>query len=210
MNRTLIDYTPETETLDTEAFRDETALESGSSESVFSETEELELAAEFLEVQSEQELDRFLGDLISRAGKAVGTIVRSPIGQALGGVLKNAARQALPIAGRAIGGYVGGGTGAQVGAKAAAAAGTTLRPRARRAQPGGQGVRDRQELRPLRRSDGQGRRHREELRHRRWSLAKSAAAQAAARHAPGLLRSAPPAHSGRWVRRGRNIVVVNS
>ena len=67
--------------------------------------------------------------------------MRSPIGQALGGVLKNAARQALPIAGRAIGGYVGGSTGAQVGAKAAAAAGATLRPRARRAQPGGQGVR---------------------------------------------------------------------
>ena len=168
MNRTLIDYTPETETLDTEAFRDETALESGSSGSVFSETEELEFAAEFLEVQSEHGLDRFLGDLISRAGKAVGTIVRSPIGQALGGVLKNAARQALPIAGRAIGGYVGGGTGAQARRQSRSRGRTALRPRARRAQPGGQGVRDRQELRPLRRRDGQGRRHRDRVRHRRW------------------------------------------
>ena len=209
MNRTLIDYTPETETLDAEAFRDETALESGSSGTVFSESEEMEIAAEFLEVQSEHELDRFLGDLISRAGKAVGTIVRSPIGQALGGVLKNAARRALPIAGRAIGGYVGGSTGAQAGARAAAAAGRLFGLELEGLSPedkefeiaksfvrfAGEAVRTaitaQRPAPPV-------------------ALAKSAAAQAATRHAPGLLRSAPPALSGRWIRRGRNIVVVNS
>src|SRR6185503_13377494 len=91
--------------------------------SVFNKRDEMELATELLDVQSEQELDRFLGDLISRAGQAVGRFVSSPTAHALGGILKSAARHALPIAGRALGGYVGGSTGAQLGAQAAAAAG---------------------------------------------------------------------------------------
>jgi hypothetical protein len=209
MNRTLIDYTPEAETFEAEAFRDESAFESESAGSVFNETDEIELAAEFLEVQSERELDRFLGDLISRAGKAVGSIVRSPIGQALGGVLKNAAKQALPIAGRAIGSYGGSSTGAQAGARAAAAAGRLF------------GL----ELEGLSPEDKEfeiaksfvrfaGEAVRTAVTAQRPAppvvVAKSAVAQAAARHAPGLLRSAPPALTGRWVRRGRNIVVVNS
>ncbi len=72
MNRRLVDYTPETETFEAEAFRDESSLETQGGGSVFSETEEMELASELLAVQSEQELERFLGDLISRAGQAVG------------------------------------------------------------------------------------------------------------------------------------------
>ena len=36
-------------------------------ETVFSEAEEMELAAQLMEVNSEEELDRFLGDLIRKA-----------------------------------------------------------------------------------------------------------------------------------------------
>jgi hypothetical protein len=89
---------------------------------VFNEVQETELAAEMLEIGSEAELDRFLGDLISKAGRAVGQFVSSPTGQALGGLLKGAARKVLPMAGQALGGYIGGDTGARIGARLGTAA----------------------------------------------------------------------------------------
>src|SRR4029077_1840989 len=82
-----------------------------------------ELAGELLEVTNEAELDRFLGDLISKAGKAVGSFIRSPIGKAVGGWLKGAAKQALPLAGGALGGLVGGPLGAKIGSGLASYAG---------------------------------------------------------------------------------------
>src|SRR5690348_8434211 len=66
----------------------------GETGSPFNETQEMELAAELLSVTNQGELDRFLGDLVKKAGQAVGSFVRSPVGQALGGVLKDAARKA--------------------------------------------------------------------------------------------------------------------
>jgi len=102
-----MEYNPETELMP-EAFEyGETEWPGETGESgVFSETEEMELAAELLGVASEQELDRFLGSLIQRAGRAVGQFVKSPTGQALGGILKGAAKQALPVVGSALGGYL--------------------------------------------------------------------------------------------------------
>src|SRR5262245_11837930 len=82
----------------------EAAFEAMQSEAgVYGETQEMALAAELLELTNEQELNQFIGDLIKKAGKAVGGIVKSPIGQALGGVLKQAAKTALPMAGAALG-----------------------------------------------------------------------------------------------------------
>src|ERR1700730_19302100 len=60
----------------------------GETGEVFGETAQMELATELLEVTTEAELDRFLGELIERAGRAVGEFVRSPEGQAIGGILK--------------------------------------------------------------------------------------------------------------------------
>ena len=90
---------------------------------VFGETEQMELASELLEVTSEAELDRFLGDLISRAGRAVGKVVESSEGQAIGSILKGAANQVLPGIGSAVGCYFGGPAGAKVGSNVASAAG---------------------------------------------------------------------------------------
>ena len=83
-----------------------------SSGETLGENELQELAAELMEVSDEAELDNFLGDLISKAGSAVGKFVSSPTGQALTGALKSAAKQLLPMAGKAVGGYFGGATGA--------------------------------------------------------------------------------------------------
>ena len=93
---------------------------------VFNEADEMELAAQLMEVNDEQELDQFLGNLIRKAGRAIGRVVRSPVGQAIGGVLKGVARKALPLAGTALGGFVGGPLGAQIGSGLASAAGGAL------------------------------------------------------------------------------------
>lgn len=90
---------------------------------VFSEAQAMELAAELLEVNSEAELEQFLGNLIRKAGQAAGQFIKSPVGQQLGGLLKGAAKQALPMVGRAIGGYFGGSSGAKIGSQVASTAG---------------------------------------------------------------------------------------
>ncbi|WP_433968360.1 hypothetical protein [Tunturiibacter gelidiferens] len=90
-----------------------------SGETVFNENEQMNLAAELMEVSSEQELEYFLGDLFKKAGSAVGSFINSSTGQALGGLLKGAAKQLLPMAGQALGGYLGGPTGAQIGGQLA-------------------------------------------------------------------------------------------
>ena len=95
-------------------------------ESIFSEADETELAAQLLEVSNEAELDQFIGSLLSKAARTVGQIARSPVGQAVGGVLKGVAKKALPLAGGAIGGYIGGPLGAKIGSGLASAAGQAL------------------------------------------------------------------------------------
>ena len=84
------------------------------------------LTAELLEITNEEELNYFLGDLVKRAAEPIGKVVRSPVGQAIGGVLKSAAKEALPLAGTAIGTYFGGPLGAKIGSGLAQAAGSAL------------------------------------------------------------------------------------
>jgi hypothetical protein len=89
------------------------------------ESQELELASELLGVTSEQELEQFLGDVFRTVGRNVGQFVRSDTGRALGGILKDAAGQALPVVGRAVADYVSPGSG-DTGASLAQKAGTLL------------------------------------------------------------------------------------
>jgi hypothetical protein len=188
---------------------------------VFNENQENELAAELLEISSEAELDHFLGDLIKKAGSAVGSFVSSPTGQALGGLLKGAAKKVLPMAGQAIGGYFGGATGAQIGGKLASAASNLFESEnedremdaaksfvrlaadaVKNAAAAPAGVNPR-------------------------AVASAALTKAAQVHAPGLLSTTPgaqpaataagttvsgvgQARSGRWLRRGTKIVLYGA
>jgi hypothetical protein len=97
----------------------------GELESSEYEMNELELASELLEVAGEDELEQFLGDLVQRAAGAAGTFLRSDTGRQLTGILRNAAKQALPVVGGAIGGAVAPG-GAQWGSRIATAAGDLM------------------------------------------------------------------------------------
>lgn len=217
IDRSFMDYNAETELMP-EAFEYGEAEWSGETgvSGVFSENEEMELAAELLGVASEQELDRFLGDLIRRGSQAVGKFVKSPTGQALGGILKGAAKQALPVVGTALGGYLGGEKGAQFGGQVAAAAekvfgleleGLSLEDQEFEAAKhfvrfAGEAVKN-AALAPTS-ADAK-------------TAVQAAAVNAAQKLAPGLLvpASAQPSapanaggsQSGRWIRRGNTIIL---
>lgn len=64
---------------------------------------EIAMASELLEVQTEAELEQFLGGLVRKAAGAVGDVAGSGAGRALRGVLKRAAGRALPAVGHAVG-----------------------------------------------------------------------------------------------------------
>jgi hypothetical protein len=91
-------------------------LPGGTYDRPFSESELDELALELLQVRDEQELDQFLGALLSKAASAIGKFVRSPAGNALKGILKNAISSAVPVLGGVVSSLIpSGGAGSEVG-----------------------------------------------------------------------------------------------
>lgn len=178
----------------------------GEAEGVFSEADELELAAELLEVGDEAELDQFLGKLISRAGRALGKVVRSPIGRSISGMLKNVAKQALPIAGGALGNLVAPGIGGAVGSQLASSAGSMFGLElegmsaedqefevARRiVRLGGEAVRQAADMPPTAPPAAN---------------AQAAMAAAAQQHAPGLVNRPAPPRAGNGHTPGRQRVI---
>lgn len=199
---------------ETDAFEFTEDVGSSELESPFSEEEEIDLATELLDISSEAELDQFLGSLIKKAGKAIGKFAKSSTGKALGGILKGAAKAALPILGTAAGGFIGGPLGAKVGGQLASGAGKLL------------GL----ELEGLSQEDQEFEVAKQFVRFagtaaknavsapatvNPLAAAKSAAVAAAKQYAPGLLSSGSTAgsssqmgRSGRWVRRGNRIVIL--
>ncbi|MBD7917537.1 hypothetical protein H9657_04490 [Cellulomonas sp. Sa3CUA2] len=90
----------------------------GESENELGGQGEIGLATELLEVTSEEELDRFLGDVLRSAVSAGKAFASSSAGRAVGGLLKSAAKQALPHVGRMVGGavpWIGADAGGKVG-----------------------------------------------------------------------------------------------
>jgi len=187
---------------------------SGEVESPLGEMEEMELASELLEVTSEQELEQSLSDVFNTIGQAAGNFIRSDTGQALGGILKDslssAAKQALPVVGRAIGDIAGG--YGDIGAQAGSAVGSLLG-----LELEGLSAEDRefevarQLVRFVGSAAGQAAAAPPQI--PPSTVARTAVRRAARIYAPGLLprlqgrstRLWP--RGGRWVRRGRTIVL---
>jgi predicted transcriptional regulator len=67
----------------------------------FSEEQELELALELMAVQSEAELEQFLGKMFKGVWKGI-----KKVATPLGGILKGIARKALPFVGGALGSFI--------------------------------------------------------------------------------------------------------
>ena len=159
--------------------------------STFSETDQMELAAELLEVRNEEELDHFLGGLLDSAVGAIGHLLPGGVGKSLTGLLKGAASKLIPVAGSALGGMFGGPVGAALGGNLASAAGKLL------------GL----ELEGLAREDQESETAKAFVRFAAdaaqdaatappdldpVSVAHAAFANAASRHAPGLLATSEP------------------
>jgi uncharacterized protein (DUF697 family) len=174
---------------------------------------EAELVQELLEVQSEEELEQFLGDLVKKVAKGVGGFIKSPVGQALGGALKSVAKTALPVAGAALGSFVAPGVGTALGGQLGSMASRLFEVEL-------EGMdREQQELEIARRyvrfaTDAARNAALADQSIPSRALVTAAVADAARRYAPGIIEdgrgsgSSGLATSGRWIRRGRRIVVL--
>ena len=186
----------------------------GETHGIFTEAQEMELAQELLSVNTEAELDQFLGNLIRKAGSAIGKAVRSPVGQAIGGMLKGVAKKALPLAGGALGAWVGGPLGAKIGSGLGNLAGTALGLEAETMQ---QEDREFEGARHFVRMAGDVVKRTTSTGNADPRAAAQAATMAATKQfAPGLLNpaaaadtasSAPGGNSGRWVRKGNQVIL---
>ena len=193
----------------------------GETEGLFNEAEEMDLASELLSVSNEDELDYFLGGLLRKASRALGGALKTAEGQALGGLLRGVVKRALPIAGRVFGNIVAPGVGGALGGAAAQNLGNMF------------GL----ELEGLSNEDQEFEAAKRIVRLAGDAAqqaamapagnprvtAQSAVLQSAQRHAPGLAnsqsRQRSAAHgrhhkcncgvaSGRWIRRGRHVIIV--
>ena len=191
----------------------------GEGETMMSEADEMALAAELLDVSNEGELDQFLGGLFKKVSGAAGKVIKSPIGKALGGMIKPLAKSALPMLGGALGSFIPiPGVGTALGSAAGKAAGRMFGLEtegmsaededfevARRVvRLSADAAKNAASLPPSAAGSPQ-------------AAAKQALMTAAQTHAPGLFSAATngagkasgrPSQTGRWVRRGRTIVLL--
>jgi len=164
---------------------------------VFHEDEVTELAAELLGVSSEQELDHFLGNFLKRARDLAGSFLSSAQGKALGGILKGIAPKVVPWLANAIAPGLGGPIAGALGLELEG-----LSPEDREFESAKQYIRLGAEAVKQAAAAPQSADARE--------VADAAMTRAAQQFAPGLLPGtalASHAHSGRWVRRGRHIIL---
>lgn len=222
-------FEEETDSFETEGFEYDFEAEGGMYEEVgadspFHEADELDLATELLSVTEEAELDQFLGKLLRKASRGIRRVAGGALGP-LGGMLKGIAKKALPFVGGALGSIVPG-AGTALGTALGSAVSGAL-------EVDMEGLnQDEQEFDMARRfvrlAGGAA---------RKAGLlppgfdpraaARSALATAARQYAPGLLSllgeagAAPPprmggaapaapmrpGQSGKWVRRGRKIIL---
>ena len=203
----------------------------------FDETEEMDLAAELLTVSGDEELEYFLGKLVRRAARGVSRFARSKAGKAVGGILRNVAKKALPVAGAALGNAIVPGVGGIVGGKLASAAGRAFGLELEGMSPEDQEF---EVARRFVRLAGETTQNAARaLSGPPKVVAKRALVAASRKHAPGLVQvsqriqtgsrspagaarrgasrtggsrnaSSPDARTGRWVRRGHRLIVMGA
>lgn len=219
IDRTTMEYGQEMSNFEGEQF--EFGQGEWGGEMGMNEQQEAEFAHELLNVNSEAELDQFLGSFIRKVGSAAGKVIRSPIGQALGGVLKGVAKKALPLAGGALGAYFGGPLGAKIGSGLASAAGSALGLEGEFAGEDREFEGARQFVRLA--ADTVNRAAQATGSGDPRAIVQSAAMAAARQHAPGLFgravagaagtgiqAGASARGSGRWARHGNKIVIYGA
>jgi hypothetical protein len=165
------------------------------------------LAAELLTVSNEEELEQFLGGLIKKAASGISSFAKSSAGKALGGVLKQVAKTALPTVGGALGSLIPiPGVGTAVGTMAGKALASALEFET------GLSAEDREfeVAKQVVRLAGDAARTAAQAPAGANPAAVAMQAVKTAMQGAGASASAggAQAQSGRWVRRGRHIVLL--
>jgi hypothetical protein len=178
-------------------FEEEATFRARAGDSPFSEAEETELAMELLSVSSEEELDQFLGKLIKGVGKIAGP---------LGGALKGLAKKALPFVGGALGSFIPiPGVGTAVGSALGSAVSKALE-----AELSGLELEEQEHEMARRFVRIAGTAAQEAAQSAAFrnpqAAVRSAVHNAARKHLPKL----DGASTGRWVRRGDQIVILGA
>lgn len=213
LDRISMELRPDADSLefeDTEIF-DESSAFSYDGETAFTEQEELALVEELLSLSSEEELDQFLGNLIK---KAVGGIKKAmPILKPLGGILKGVAKKALPFVGGALGTMIPvPGVGTALGTALGSAIGNALETELALAAPEEREYRAARTF--VRMAQTAARRAaRCPPTQNPVAAAKAAVVAAAKQHLPSTSQPqsggyASAAQGGRWIRRGRKIIIL--
>ncbi|WP_282610203.1 hypothetical protein [Pelagibius sp. Alg239-R121] len=190
--------------------------ESSAGTSVFDEGEEMELALELLEVSDDAELEMFFGRALRRGfrklKKRARRAIRGRLGRRLRRGLRSVARRALKGAGRAAGGFFGGPVGAAIGGRLASGAGRAFGLELEGMSPEDQEF---EVARRVVRMTGEAALAAADMPEEIEDdeAARGAVQQAVRRHAPGLARGAGVGrkgmrNAGRWIRRGRRIVLM--
>ena len=200
-------------------------LEAFDHEGPFPESEEMELAAELLSLQGEEELEQFLGSLFKKIGGGLKKVFKP-----LGKILKPIAKVALPIAGKVAGGFFGGPVGATIGGKLGTFASKLFEMELEGMDPGQQEMEVARRVVRLAGSAAQ-KAAAAPPSAPSMAVAKAAVAAAAQQHAPGLLRgrfgrrltggasfypSIPGGprrcrqQSGAWIRRNGKVILLGA
>ncbi len=201
--------------LDPEIFQEAEVYDEYAQGGPLSEEEEMALAEELLSLSGEAELDQFLGKLFKKFGG--GKIFSS-----LGKVLKPIAKKVLPIAGRVAGTFFGGPAGGAIGGKLGSLATKLFEVDFEGMDPEVQDFEVAQRFVRLASTAAQNAAEVAPTANPE-AAARSAVAAAAQVHAPGLLKkngagsAARPCAcgchrrpTGRWIRRGRKIVILGA
>lgn len=218
IDRNTLEFESEGDTFEFETDSNGFEFESGdlSGESVFSEEEEYALANELLGVTSEAELDQFLGKVfkkawrgIRKAGSTIGRIARP-----LMGTLKPLIKKALPAVSGALGTWIAPGVGTAIGSSLGSAVGNALEMEFEGME---QGEMEFETARRIVRIAGQAanRAVQADPNATPATVIRSALTNAVRTHVPGLSGSRAGAtgaggyeQSGRWIRRGRKIILL--
>lgn len=228
LDRTLRAY--ESETGGDWELGEEMEMEAFDHEGPFSESEEMELAAELLSLESEDEVEQFLGKVFKKIGSGLKTVIKP-----LGKILKPIAKAALPIVGKVAGSFFGGPVGGAIGGKLGTFASKLFEMELEGMDPGQQEMEVARRVVRLAGSAAQ-KAAAAPSSAPPMAVAKAAVASAAQQHAPGLLRgrfgrrltdgrspyspSPDPSlpgnprrcrqKSGAWIRRGGKVILLGA
>lgn len=178
-------------------------------ESPFDPDEEMELATELMSISDDDELEYFLGKVFKKAWRGVKKVARSPLVRKLARAAKPLVKKALPWVGRAAGTWIGGPAGAALGGKLASLAASRLEIDITGLTEDEVQFEVARKVVRLLGSAAQKAASAPAGAHPA-TVARKAVASAARSVAPGLIGAAGALsgkRSGRWVRRGRRIIL---